>query len=202
MLKTANSRAPAVPDDTRTTPGADDSVTAYISLGANLGDPAANLAAALEALNRLPGVRVGAVSGIFRTEPLGFADQPFFLNAAAALHCAPPRDALGLLDDLLRTEARLGRVRLPSGQRFGPRPIDLDLLLFGNQVMNTVRLVLPHPRMAERAFVLIPLSEIAPDLILPGGTAIDEALRRIAYRREGDVIRRLVPFPASGALPR
>jgi 2-amino-4-hydroxy-6-hydroxymethyldihydropteridine diphosphokinase len=162
---------------------------AYISLGANLGDPAACLSAALEVLDRLPGVRVGAVSRFFRTEPQGFRDQPFFLNAAAALHCAPQRDAVGLLDDLLRAETLLGRVRQPGGQRFGPRLIDLDLLLFGNQVMHTDRLTLPHPRMAERAFVLVPLAEIAPGLILPGGQDIGEALRRIAYSREGDLVR-------------
>ncbi|MDR1685128.1 MAG: 2-amino-4-hydroxy-6-hydroxymethyldihydropteridine diphosphokinase [Desulfovibrio sp.] len=170
-------------------PAAPETRVAYISLGANLGDPAVCLSAALDALDRLPGVRVGAVSRFFRTEPQGFKDQPFFLNAAAALHCAPPRDAASLLDDLLRTETLLGRVRRPDAQRFGPRLIDLDLLLFGNQVMNTDRLILPHPRMAERAFVLVPLAEIAPDLVLPGGPGIGEALRRIAYSREGDVIR-------------
>jgi 2-amino-4-hydroxy-6-hydroxymethyldihydropteridine diphosphokinase len=164
-------------------------ITARISLGSNLGDPAANLAAALQALDRLPGARVAAVSRFFRTGPQGFTDQPFFLNAVAALDCAPSRDALGLLDDLLRTEARLGRVRNPAGQRFGPRRIDLDLLLFGNQVMNSERLILPHPRMTERAFVLVPLSEIAPGLVLPDGREIGEILRRIAYRREGCVIR-------------
>jgi 2-amino-4-hydroxy-6-hydroxymethyldihydropteridine diphosphokinase len=172
--------APAVAPGTR---------VAYISLGANIGDPAACLSAALEALDRLPGVRVGTVSRFFRTEPQEFKNQPFFLNAAAALHCAPPRDAAGLLDDLLRTETLLGRTRRPDAQRFGPRLIDLDLLLFGNQVMNTDRLILPHPRMAERAFVLVPLAEIVPDLILPGGPDICEALRRIAYSREGDLIR-------------
>jgi 2-amino-4-hydroxy-6-hydroxymethyldihydropteridine diphosphokinase len=161
--------------------------TAYISLGSNLGAPAANLAAALESLARLPGVRVLAVSRVFRTDPQDFRDQPFFLNMTAALDCAPPRDASELLDDLLRTEEEIGRVR--SGQRSGPRVIDLDLLLFGNQVMNTQRLILPHPRILERAFVLVPLSEIAPGLALPGGPEIGEALLRIAYRREGDLIR-------------
>ena len=92
-----------------------------------------------------------------------------------------------LLEALLATEQALGRVR-QGAVRFGPRTVDLDLLLFGNEVMNSERLTLPHPRMLERAFVLVPLAEIAPDLMLPQGMSVAEALGLLRYRRQGNVI--------------
>jgi 2-amino-4-hydroxy-6-hydroxymethyldihydropteridine diphosphokinase len=162
-------------------------VAAYISLGSNLGGPKTMLARARQGLAELPGVAVGAASSLYRTEPQGFADQPFFLNQVLRLDCAGASTAEGLLDAMLELENALGRVR-EGTPRFGPRPIDLDLLLFGNQRMDTERLQLPHPRMLERAFVLVPLAEIAPDLILPQGGAVREALARLPYILDTDII--------------
>jgi 2-amino-4-hydroxy-6-hydroxymethyldihydropteridine diphosphokinase len=132
---------------------------AYLGLGSNLGDRAASLCAALARLNHVPGVRVTAVSTFHETEPVGGPPgQPRFLNAAARVETAlSPQD---LLDRLLEVESALGRVR--TGERWGPREIDLDLLLYDEQVVEGERLTLPHPRLHERRFVLEPLAEIAP----------------------------------------
>lgn len=162
-------------------------VTAYVGLGSNLGDGAVRLAAAREAVAAFIGLRPGAASSLYRTEPQGFRDQPFFTNQVLQLHCDPALRPDALLDRLLKAESALGRVR-EGVARFGPRTVDLDLLLFGNEVMNSQRLTLPHPRMLERAFVLVPLAEIAPDLRLPQGTSVRSALGRLPYRLEGDVI--------------
>jgi 2-amino-4-hydroxy-6-hydroxymethyldihydropteridine diphosphokinase len=133
---------------------------AYIALGANLGDRAATLRAAIERLGAL-GV-VEAVSPFFDTAPVGYTEQPRFLNAAARLRTdLPPRD---LLHELLEIEASLGRVRTI---RWGPRVIDLDLLLYDDMVIDEPDLVVPHPRLHERRFVLEPLAALAPDLTHP-----------------------------------
>lgn len=137
---------------------------AYVALGANLGDREASLRAALDALAAAPGVAVAAVSSFHDTEPVGYADQPRFLNAAAALDTElGPRELLALL---LATERDLGRTR--EGPRFGPRTIDLDLLLYGDEVVDEPGLTVPHPRLHERAFVLEPLAELDPALSVPG----------------------------------
>jgi 2-amino-4-hydroxy-6-hydroxymethyldihydropteridine diphosphokinase len=146
---------------------------AYIGVGANLGDREATMRAALGALDATPGVRVVAVSSFRETEPVGYLDQPHFLNAAAAVETE--LDARGLLDALLAVEAGLGRTR--EGPRFGPRTIDLDLLLFGDQQVDEPGLTVPHPRLHERAFVLEPLAELDPALVVPGRGPL-ESLRR------------------------
>ncbi len=138
-------------------------VTAYVALGSNLGDRRAFLGAAFAALAALPGTRLLARSSLYETPPLGPAGQQDYLNGAAALttSLAP----LSLLDELLRIEQAQGRVRR---ERWGPRTLDLDLLLHGESILRHPRLTLPHPAMLGRAFVLCPLAEIAPRLLLAG----------------------------------
>jgi 2-amino-4-hydroxy-6-hydroxymethyldihydropteridine diphosphokinase len=146
---------------------------AYIGVGANLGDREATIRAALAALDATPGIRVVAVSSFRETEPVGYVDQPRFLNAAAAVETE--LDARGLLDALLAVERGLGRTR--EGPRFGPRTIDLDLLLFGDVEVDEPGLTVPHPRLHERAFVLEPLTELDPEMVVPGRGPL-ESLRR------------------------
>ncbi|MER3408648.1 MAG: 2-amino-4-hydroxy-6-hydroxymethyldihydropteridine diphosphokinase [Thermoleophilia bacterium] len=139
-------------------------IRAYVGVGANLGDREASIARALELLAAEPGVEVAAVSSLRETQPVGYLDQPPFLNGAAALDtCLSPR---ALLERLLAIEQALGRRR--QGPRFGPRVIDLDLLLYGDLAVDEPGLTVPHPRLSERRFVLEPLSELAPDLVVPG----------------------------------
>ena len=137
-------------------------ITAYISAGANLGDRAAALRGALRALGEMAGVRVAAVSAIYETEPVGGVTQPLFLNLAARLEIAVSVALTpeALLGEMQRIERVFGRGR--EGEiRWGPRTLDLDLLLFGDERRATDFLTLPHPRMWERAFVLAPLREVA-----------------------------------------
>jgi 2-amino-4-hydroxy-6-hydroxymethyldihydropteridine diphosphokinase len=142
--------------------------TVYLSLGGNLGDPAAAMGAALRMLDADPEVEVLAVSSLYRTPPWGRVDQPDFLNVAAAVSTRlAPR---ALLDLCLEAERRLKRVRL---ERWGPRLIDIDILMFGDLVLDEPGLEIPHPRMLERAFVLAPLAEIAPSLVLAGKGVMD-----------------------------
>jgi 2-amino-4-hydroxy-6-hydroxymethyldihydropteridine diphosphokinase len=145
---------------------------AYVGLGANLGDRSAMLRAALEQLAAEPGVSLVAVSSVRETDPVGPVDQPRFLNAAAALETElSPRE---LLDRLLGIERRLGRTR--EGPRFGPRTIDLDLLLYGEERLDEPGLELPHPRLHERLFALEPLFELDPSLVVPGHGALSEII--------------------------
>jgi 2-amino-4-hydroxy-6-hydroxymethyldihydropteridine diphosphokinase len=137
---------------------------AYVGLGANIGDPAAALDAALAALAAEPGIALVAVSSVRETDPVGYEHQPRFLNAAAALETE--LTARALLDRLLAVERRLGRTR--TGPRFGPRTIDLDLLLFGDERIDDPGLQVPHPRLHERRFALEPLAELDPALVVPG----------------------------------
>jgi 2-amino-4-hydroxy-6-hydroxymethyldihydropteridine diphosphokinase len=147
---------------------------AYIALGANLGDRAANIARALELLRATPSVRVTAASRLWETAPLG-PPQPAYLNAAAALDTT--LDALALLARLHEIERELGRTR--GAERNLPRTLDLDLLLFGGLAIDAPELVVPHPRMHERAFVLEPLAEIAGDEVHP---VLREAISALATR--------------------
>lgn len=148
---------------------------AYVGLGANLGDREQNLSSALRALGSLPGVQVVAVSSFRETEPVGYADQPRFLNAAAALETSlTPRE---LLDSLLAVERSLGRTR--TGPRYGPRTIDLDLLLYGDETVDEPGLSVPHPRLAERAFVLEPLAELDSSLVVPGSGPLETLLQKL-----------------------
>jgi 2-amino-4-hydroxy-6-hydroxymethyldihydropteridine diphosphokinase len=138
---------------------------AYIGVGANLGNRRESIAAALDLLRAEAGVEVVAVSSLRETEPVGYENQPRFLNGAAALETElPPRE---LLEGLLEIERRLGRVR-GEGPRFGPRTIDLDLLLYGDEILEEPGLVVPHPRLHERRFALEPLAELDPALEVPG----------------------------------
>ena len=160
---------------------------AYVGLGSNLGDGPGLLALARAAIAALPGVSLVCASSIFHTEPQGRKDQPWFVNQVLALDCAESITADCLLESLQDIETAMGRVRDPE-DHFGPRCIDLDLLLFGDETRNSSRLCLPHPRMRERAFVLLPLHEIAPGLILPGGHSVEELLAGLCYRLENDRI--------------
>jgi 2-amino-4-hydroxy-6-hydroxymethyldihydropteridine diphosphokinase len=137
--------------------------TVYLSLGGNLGDPARSMAAALRLLDGDDKTSVVAVSSLYRTPPWGKLDQPDFLNAAATIATGlTPRQ---LLDLCLDAERRLKRVR---EERWGPRLIDIDILVFGDRIIHETGLEVPHPRMLERAFVLAPLAEIAPELAIGG----------------------------------
>jgi len=137
---------------------------AYVALGSNLGDSRRYLTDAIGAMERLPQTRVDGRSRIYRTPPWGVVDQPPFLNAAVRLDTAlAPAE---LLDALLGIERAAGRVR--EGERWGPRTLDLDLLHMDGVRSDDLRLTLPHPRIAERAFVLLPLNDLAPDLEIPG----------------------------------
>lgn len=174
------------------------STTAYIALGSNLGDRRATLDQALEALRRRPGIRVGPVSTYHETAPVGGPPgQEAYLNAAAELHTDLPPDEL--LRVLLHIEQDLGRVRR---ERFGPRTLDLDLLLYGDHVLTQPGLTLPHPRLHERRFVLAPLVEIAADVRHPvhGQTmrALLEALPRHEGGRELAGLRAVVTGSTSG----
>ena len=137
----------------------------FIGLGGNLGDPARNIAEALARLDRHPQIRIVAASSLYRTAPWGRLDQPDFINAAAELATRlAPRQ---LLAHCLEVERALQRVR---DERWGPRTIDIDILLFGDRALREEGLEIPHPRLAERAFALVPLVEIAPDVQVGGET--------------------------------
>lgn len=148
---------------------------AYVALGSNLGDPRRQVLDASDALARLPGSRLVACSRLYRTAPWGVLDQPAFVNAAVELETSlEPHD---LLDALLAIERAAGRVR--EGERWGPRTLDLDLLHMEGVRLDDDRLVLPHPRIAQRAFVLLPLNDIAPGLDLPGQGRVDALLAQV-----------------------
>lgn len=151
------------------------SVTAFIGLGGNLGDVRTRLDAAIAALDATPGLRVTGRSRSFSTPPWGHLDQPDFVNAAIAVSTTLTPHAL--LDTLLSVEQAFGRVR--EGERWGPRTLDLDLLAFGDAMIDDDRLTVPHPRIAERAFVLLPLADIAPGAVLPGLGCVSDLLRAV-----------------------
>jgi 2-amino-4-hydroxy-6-hydroxymethyldihydropteridine diphosphokinase len=145
----------------------------YLGLGGNLGDPEASMAAALGILDEDARTRVVAVSSLYRTPPWGKTDQPDFLNAAAEIRTShPPRALLALCLDAERALKRERR------ERWGPRVVDIDILVFGDRSVHEAGLDIPHPRMLERAFVLVPLAEIAPDLEIMGKT-VSERLAAI-----------------------
>ncbi|NGN39595.1 2-amino-4-hydroxy-6-hydroxymethyldihydropteridine diphosphokinase [Mesorhizobium sp. CGMCC 1.15528] len=145
----------------------------YLSLGGNLGEPAKAMAAALRMLDDDPQTEVVAVSSLYRTAPWGKHDQPDFLNATAEIATTlPPRE---LLELCLESERKLKRVR---EERWGPRLVDIDILVFGDRTIHEAGLEVPHPRMLERAFVLVPLSEIAPDFSV-GGLSLAKRLKQI-----------------------
>jgi 2-amino-4-hydroxy-6-hydroxymethyldihydropteridine diphosphokinase len=149
-------------------------VVAYIGLGSNLGDPQWQVTQALAELAVLPRSRLLARSSLYRSEPLGPPDQPQYINAVAVLETSLSADEL--LEALQHLEAEHGRQR--GGERWGPRTLDLDLLLYGDQCLASARLHVPHPGLCERNFVLYPLAEIAPNLVIPGQGALAALLAR------------------------
>jgi len=138
-------------------------VTAYIGLGSNLEDPVAQVRRAFDELNEIPRSRCLSRSRRYISRPIGPDDQPDYINAAARL--LTHLDACSLLEMLQRIEQMHHRIR---GERWGPRTLDLDLLLYGDQVIETPDLTIPHPSMHQRLFVLLPLRDITPDLMIPG----------------------------------
>jgi 2-amino-4-hydroxy-6-hydroxymethyldihydropteridine diphosphokinase len=157
-------------------------VIAYIGLGSNLVAPVSQVQTAITELAGIRQSRLLKSSSLYQTAPLGPAGQPDYINAVAALQT--PLSADELLTELQKLENRHQRVRR---ERWGPRTLDLDLLLYGDEVINSERLTVPHPGLSERNFVLIPLREIAPDLILPD----NQALAELAQRCSRDGLQRL-----------
>ena len=150
----------------------------FIALGANLGDPAATVKAAIVALQGLSQTEFIAASSLYRTAPVGLKHQPDFINAVVELAAVSP--APTLLEALFSLEERFGRLRSVKN---APRTLDLDLLLYGDEISCDPQLTLPHPRMHERAFVLAPLAEIAPRLLIPGRGSVGELLLRCADQK-------------------
>jgi 2-amino-4-hydroxy-6-hydroxymethyldihydropteridine diphosphokinase len=144
----------------------------YIGLGSNLAEPLAQLREALQALAQLPHTQLRAASSFYASDPLGPADQPRYVNAVALLDCA--LEPLALLDALQHIELKQGRVR--KAERWGPRTLDLDILLFGQRLLDLPRLQVPHYHLHARAFVLYPLAEIAGPLQLPDGRQLNDLL--------------------------
>lgn len=161
---------------------------AYVGLGSNSTDAANMLERARKALAALPDLHVGAASPVYSTEPQGLADQPWFLNQVIALRPGPSWRPCNFVQALLDMEGDLGRVRSPDpALRFGPRAIDADLLLFGEEHCGDPRCLVPHPRLTQRAFALVPLLDIAPDVCIAGIPAC-RWLARLDYRVEGQRI--------------
>ena len=147
----------------------------FIALGANLGNPVLTVQAAILALRELPQTEFVAASSLYRTAPMGLRDQPDFINAVVELIAVLP--APTVLDSLFAIEERFGRRR---SVRNAPRTLDLDLLLFGDELSDDPVMTLPHPRLHERAFVLAPLAEIAPQLMIPGRGRVADLLLQCA----------------------
>lgn len=148
--------------------------TACVALGANIGDPARQVEAGFAALAMLPGTRLVARSSLYRSAPVGYADQPDFINAMALIETALTPHAL--LDAVLEIERAHGRIReFPNA----PRTLDLDIVLYGNVVLQDPGLTIPHARMLERAFVMLPLAEIAPDAVVPGHGRVSDLAKRV-----------------------
>lgn len=150
-------------------------VAAFIGVGSNLDEPVSRVRGALGELERLPATRVVQCSSLYRTAPVGYLDQPDFINAVARIETA--LDPHRLLAALLEIETRYGRVRSVLN---APRTLDLDILLYGDRTIGERGLNVPHPRMHERAFVLVPLAEIAPEIVIPGHGRAAALLAKVA----------------------
>lgn len=148
---------------------------AYIAIGSNLASPLEQVNAAVQALSEIPQSRLVAVSAFYRTPPLGPQDQPDYLNAVVVLETS--LDAETLLDNTQRIELQQGRQR--KAERWGPRTLDLDIMLFGDEVINTERLTVPHYDMKNRGFMLWPLFEVAPELTFPNGESLQTILQQL-----------------------
>ncbi len=164
-----------------------DATICYLSLGSNLGDRAGNLADALRRLRAHSQLQILKVSSLYQTAPLGPPAQPDFYNIVAQFQAdCPPEE---LLEIVQQVEQEMERVR---GEHWGPRNIDIDILLFGDKNVDTPQLQLPHPQMMHRQFVLVPLAEIAPDLLLPDGRPIAQAANP-----DASGLRRVCRFPST-----
>lgn len=150
-------------------------IRVYIALGSNLAQPLQQVKTALEALEHIPRSQLILCSSFYRTKPLGPQNQPDFLNAVVALDTF--LSAEQLLDETQAIERNQGRVR--KDQRWGPRTLDLDIMLYGDRVIATDRLTVPHYGLKEREFMLYPLAEIAPDLVFPDGETLAACLKRV-----------------------
>ena len=150
-------------------------VRCYIGLGANLAQPLAQLQQAVAALRLLPASQLITVSSFYGSKPMGPQDQPDYVNAVAALDTELPAETL--LDALQLIEQQQGRQR--KDERWGPRTLDLDILLYGDDIINSERLTVPHYGLKQREFVLYPLAEIAPNLSLPDGTVLSSLLAQV-----------------------
>ncbi|HCB1860965.1 TPA: 2-amino-4-hydroxy-6-hydroxymethyldihydropteridine diphosphokinase [Citrobacter amalonaticus] len=151
----------------------------YIALGSNLASPLEQVNAAVNAIGEIPESQIVAISSFYRTLPLGPQDQPDYLNAAVALETTLEPETL--LDHTQRIELQQGRVR--KAERWGPRTLDLDIMLFGDRVINSERLTVPHYDMKNRGFMLWPLFEIAPDLHFPDGTSLQQRLTHLGAEK-------------------
>jgi 2-amino-4-hydroxy-6-hydroxymethyldihydropteridine diphosphokinase len=154
--------------------------TVYLGLGSNMGDREAHLRGAIEELERLDGTRVLRKSPLYVSKPWGKVDQPDFLNMVVEV--TTQLDAHSLLRECKRIEKEAGRV---PGERWGPRPLDIDILLFGDAHLDSPDLLVPHPRLWDRAFVLRPLADLRPDLTAPDGTPIKVLLERESIASQG-----------------
>lgn len=157
-------------------------IPVYIGLGSNQGHPEENLAQARAKIQSMTGVFAAVSSQIYYTEPQGVKDQPWFANQVLKILCHPAWTPPSFMRHLLSIENLLGRKR---DIHWGPRRIDCDLLLFGQQSLSQPNLILPHPRMIHRAFVLVPLLELSPELCLPDGRRVKDCLQNLVYRRQG-----------------
>lgn len=148
---------------------------AYIALGSNLDNPREQVILALDTLSKSKNIQLTAQSSLYQSKPVGPQDQNDFINAVCKITTGLP--PLKLLDKLQKIEKQQGRIR--KNVQWGPRTLDLDLLLYNNEVLETTRLTLPHYAMRERNFVLIPLQEISPNLVMPDGTQVKDLIKMI-----------------------
>jgi 2-amino-4-hydroxy-6-hydroxymethyldihydropteridine diphosphokinase len=149
-------------------------VVSYLGLGANLGNPIRQLQQALVLLHHSQGISISQVSSLYETSPVGYLDQPNFYNLVVEIDTT--LSPTQLLSKTQKVEQRLHRVRK---ERFGPRTIDVDILLYEQRVVQLPDLIIPHPRLAERAFVLIPLRELTGNIVLPSGTQLDSTMAQL-----------------------
>jgi 2-amino-4-hydroxy-6-hydroxymethyldihydropteridine diphosphokinase len=150
-------------------------VIAYLGLGANLGDPLDQLQQALALLHHSQGISIRQISSLYETSPVGYLDQPNFYNLVAEIDTVLP--PMQLLNTTQKVEQSLHRVRK---ERFGPRTMDVDILLYDQRIVNLPDLIIPHPRLLERAFALIPLHELTGDLTLPTGEKIEQEMKTLS----------------------
>lgn len=157
----------------------------YVGLGSNLGNPEENIREALKMIQCRTEINITVISSLYLTEPVGFEDQPWFYNCVVELETELTPEEL--LDILQGIENDLGRVRTV---RWGPRTVDLDILLFGNLTIDSERLIVPHPRMQERSFVMVPLDEIAPLAQFPDGRSVAEIRRNLKSEKKYSCIQK------------